>query len=143
MTFQPESGPSLSLGMKESQFGIGNGLVLVDEEIEENLCEVQFQNGLRPTEKLASGDFTVEMETGTGKTYVYLRTIFELNKNYGFTEFVIVVPSVTIYACSSFLFIATSSNRVTSFIVTSCSWKPRLSRPYQWSLVRRSHDLHP
>ena len=40
-----------------------------------------------------SGDFTVEMETGTGKTYVYLRTIFELNKRYGFTKFVIVVPS--------------------------------------------------
>jgi type III restriction enzyme len=45
---------------------------------------------------LASGDFTVEMETGTGKTYVYLRTIFELNKRYGFTKFVIVVPSVAI-----------------------------------------------
>jgi type III restriction enzyme len=60
------------------------------------LRKVQLQNGLRPTEKLASGDFTVEMETGTGKTYVYLRTIFELNKNYGFTKFVIVVPSVAI-----------------------------------------------
>ena len=43
-----------------------------------------------------SGDFTVEMETGTGKTYVYLRTIFELNKRYGFTKFVIVVPSIAI-----------------------------------------------
>jgi hypothetical protein len=48
---------------------------------------------LRPR---CSGDFTVEMETGTGKTYVYLRTIFELNKRYGFTKFVIVVPSVAI-----------------------------------------------
>ncbi len=47
-------------------------------------------------ESLTSGDFTVEMETGTGKTYVYLRTIFELNKRYGFTKFVIVVPSVAI-----------------------------------------------
>jgi type III restriction enzyme len=45
---------------------------------------------------LTSGDFTVEMETGTGKTYVYLRTIFELNRRYGFTKFVIVVPSVAI-----------------------------------------------
>lgn len=45
---------------------------------------------------MASGDFTVEMETGTGKTYVYLRTIFELNKRYGFTKFVIVVPSIAI-----------------------------------------------
>jgi restriction endonuclease len=41
-------------------------------------------------------DFTVEMETGTGKTYVYLRTIFELNRLYGFTKFIIVVPSIAI-----------------------------------------------
>ncbi len=76
--------------------GIGNRLLLVDEELKENLRKVQLTNGLRPTEKLVSGDFTVEMETGTGKTYVYLRTIFELNKNYGFTKFIIVVPSVAI-----------------------------------------------
>ena len=49
-----------------------------------------------PLRYLDSGDFSVEMETGTGKTYVYLRTIFELNKRYGFTKFVIVVPSVAI-----------------------------------------------
>ena len=95
--FQPGSSPNLSLlGMEESQLGIGNRLLLVDEEIEENLRRTQRTNGLRPSEKLASGDFTVEMETGTGKTYVYLRTILELNKNYGFTKFVIVVPSVAI-----------------------------------------------
>jgi Rad3-related DNA helicase len=57
---------------------------------------VQLRNGLAPSSTLASGDFTVEMETGTGKTYVYLRTVFELNKRYGFTKFVIVVPSVAI-----------------------------------------------
>ncbi len=96
VTFQPESGPNLSLGLEESQLGIGNRLVLVDEKIEENLRRVQLRNGLRQTEKLASGDFTVEMETGTGKTYVYLRTIFELNGNYGFTKFVIVVPSIAV-----------------------------------------------
>ncbi|WP_189400270.1 type III restriction-modification system endonuclease [Arenicella chitinivorans] len=83
-------------GRMESGLGIGNRLILIDEEIEENLRRTQLMNGLRPSEKLASGDFTVEMETGTGKTYVYLRTIFELNKNYGFTKFVIVVPSVAI-----------------------------------------------
>jgi len=96
VTFQTSSGPNLSLGMEESQLGIGNRLLLVDEEIEENLRKIQLVNGLRPTDKLTSGDFTIEMETGTGKTYVYLRTIFELNKNYGFTKFVIVVPSVAI-----------------------------------------------
>ncbi len=41
-------------------------------------------------------NFSVEMETGTGKTYVYLRTIYELNKKYGFKKFVIVVPSIAI-----------------------------------------------
>ena len=96
VTFQADSSPNFSLGMEESQLGIGNRLMLIDEEIAENLCKIQLTNGLRPTENLVSGDFTVEMETGTGKTYVYLRTIFELNKNYGFTKFVIVVPSVAI-----------------------------------------------
>ena len=96
VTYQASTSPNLSLGLEESQLGIGNRLLLVDEEIHENLCKIQLLNGLRPSEKLVSGDFTVEMETGTGKTYVYLRTIFELNKNYGFTKFVIVVPSVAI-----------------------------------------------
>ena len=51
---------------------------------------------MAPSATLDSGDFTVEMETGTGKTYVYLRTILELNKRFGFTKFVIVVPSIAI-----------------------------------------------
>lgn len=42
-------------------------------------------------------NFTIEMETGTGKTYVYLRTIYELRKNYGFSKFIVVVPSIAIY----------------------------------------------
>jgi type III restriction enzyme len=76
--------------------GIGNKLSLLDDEIFKNLHDIQLRNGLPASPALASGDFTVEMETGTGKTYVYLRTIFELNKRYGFTKFVIVVPSVAI-----------------------------------------------
>jgi type III restriction enzyme len=70
-------------------------VTVLDEEIEDNLRAVQLRNGVPPTTKL-SPDFTVEMETGTGKTYVYLKTIFELNRSYGFTKFVIVVPSVAI-----------------------------------------------
>ena len=84
------------LGFAESDLGTGNRLNLPDEEIFANLNDVQLRNGLSPSAALDSGDFTVEMETGTGKTYVYLRTIFELNKRYGFTKFVIVVPSVAI-----------------------------------------------
>jgi type III restriction enzyme len=84
------------LGLVESELGIGNRLTLLDDEIMANLKDIQLRNGLAPSTSLTSGDFTVEMETGTGKTYVYLRTIFELNKLYGFTKFVIVVPSVAI-----------------------------------------------
>lgn len=86
----------MSLGMAESDLGIGNRLTLLDDEIAENLHAIQLRGGLPPSSVLSSGDFTVEMETGTGKTYVYLRSIFELNKRYGFTKFVIVVPSVAI-----------------------------------------------
>lgn len=83
-------------GMAETpQGGVGNRLTLLDDEVDDNLKAIQLRNGLPPSTKL-SGDFTVEMETGTGKTYVYLRTVFELNKRYGFTKFVIVVPSVAI-----------------------------------------------
>ncbi|MFZ4481895.1 MAG: DEAD/DEAH box helicase family protein, partial [Rhodoferax sp.] len=83
-------------GVAENVLGIGNRLHLLDDQIQSNLHAIQLRNGLSPSSSLASGDFTVEMETGTGKTYVYLRTVFELNRQYGFTKFVIVVPSVAI-----------------------------------------------
>ncbi|MBF0420178.1 MAG: DEAD/DEAH box helicase family protein [Magnetococcales bacterium] len=78
------------------ELGIGNRLRLLDDELLANLQAVQSRNALPLSDSLASGDFTVEMETGTGKTYVYLRTLFELHQRYGFTKFVIVVPSVAI-----------------------------------------------
>ena len=83
-------------GLVENDLGIGNLLMLPDDAILANLKEVQLRNGLLPARVLESHDFTVEMETGTGKTYVYLRTIFDLNRLYGFTKFAIVVPSVAI-----------------------------------------------
>lgn len=84
------------LAFAESDLGVGNRLTLLDDELLKNLADIQLRHSLPPSGTLSSGDFTVEMETGTGKTYVYLRTIFELNKRYGFTKFVIVVPSVAI-----------------------------------------------
>ncbi len=77
---------------------VGNNLLLDDEAILQNLQSVQDRNGLEVASELAGGalDFDVEMETGTGKTYVYLRTIFELAKRFNFTKFVILVPSVAI-----------------------------------------------
>lgn len=80
-----------------------------------NLQDIQISNGITPQshnleynlksttlnlEKYGSHHYptyTVEMETGTGKTYVYLKSIFELNKSYGFTKFVLVVPSIAIF----------------------------------------------
>jgi len=96
VTRQAGGGAQQELGLVENALGIGNRLTLLDDEIVGNLNDIQLRNGLPPSTNLASGDFTVEMETGTGKTYVYLRTIFELNKRFGFTKFVIVVPSVAI-----------------------------------------------
>lgn len=88
-------------GMQEDgQFdfidGVGNHLALTDEQILANLQKVQEQNEVPVSELLDGMHFSVEMETGTGKTYVYLRTIYELNSRYGFKKFVIVVPSVPI-----------------------------------------------
>jgi len=78
---------------------IPNLLNLPKEEILENLQEIQKRNGL-PLSNIDDltepYNFTIEMETGTGKTYVYLRTILELNQKYGFSKFIIVVPSVAI-----------------------------------------------
>lgn len=91
-----ESPTQLDIGLAESSLGIGNRLTLLDEDIHNSLKEIQLRNGLPPSGSLVSGDFTVEMETGTGKTYVFTRTIFELNKRYGFTKFVVVVPSIAI-----------------------------------------------
>lgn len=85
---------------KNDGIGVANALSLLPEELYENTRNVQLVNGLPQTETtkqaLPSLDFTVEMETGTGKTYVYLRSAFELNQRYGLTKFIIVVPSVAI-----------------------------------------------
>ncbi len=82
--------------------GVANALALTEVRLLENLRAVQQRNKLDPAEALASDDIlgprniSVEMETGTGKTYVYLRTIHELHRTYGWKKFVIVVPSVPI-----------------------------------------------
>ena len=75
---------------------VPNKLTISESTILENLKEIQKQNQIPISEKLDEMNFSIEMETGTGKTYVYLRTIYELNQNYGFKKFVIVVPSVAI-----------------------------------------------
>ena len=95
-TVTKDFGQHRAIAGMENDLGIGNRLTLLDDELLKNLNDIQLRNGLAPSTDLASGDFTVEMETGTGKTYVYLRTVFELNKRFGFTKFVVIVPSVAI-----------------------------------------------
>ena len=78
--------------------GYGNTLTLDNEQLNKNLKSIQHKNQIFSQENIESKgkNFSVEMETGTGKTYVYLRTIFELNKQYNWTKFIIVVPSIAV-----------------------------------------------
>lgn len=85
--------------MLMNDFGIGNALYIDRNTLSDNMHAIQKCNLLPMTdlgEDNTAGQFCIEMETGTGKTYVYTKTIFELNRKYGFTKFIIVVPSVAI-----------------------------------------------
>ncbi len=66
----------------------------------DNIRQIQTENNIHQDEelcqKLGACQLDVEMETGTGKTYVYIKTMFELNKQYGWTKFIVVVPSIAI-----------------------------------------------
>ena len=79
-----------------TEMGVGNSLSLLDETILANVRKIQSENDIEPVKELQGLNFSVEMETGTGKTYVYLRTLFELNARYGWKKFIVVVPSVAI-----------------------------------------------
>ena len=94
---QGEVSGQVSMDIAAEVGAVGNNLVLDEDTILANLQRVQDRNGLESAQALADGlQFDVEMETGTGKTYVYLRTAFELAKRYRFTKFIILVPSVAI-----------------------------------------------
>ena len=88
--------------VNQNEFGVGNVVRISKEELLNNMHEIQRKNNLPLTDDIVDENgalhlsFSEEMETGTGKTYVYTKTIFELNKRYGFTKFIIVVPSVAI-----------------------------------------------
>ncbi|MFA6455296.1 MAG: DEAD/DEAH box helicase family protein [Bacteroidota bacterium] len=75
--------------------------VRIKNGMEENLFSLEMDEGFELEDVSLDSwrypNFTIEMETGTGKTYVYLRSIMELRKNYGFRKFIIVVPSIAIY----------------------------------------------
>lgn len=91
-----------------SDGSIGNRLLLSDEQLLANVQKVQQANNLTISRELIGSkadkgkeifcpyNFSIEMETGTGKTYTFIKTMYELNKQYGFKKFVVVVPSVAI-----------------------------------------------
>ena len=81
--------------------GYKNELVeLSDEQLLKNIQQLQNENNIKSSSELVKAlgrcSLDVEMETGTGKTYVYIKTIFELNKRYGWSKFIVVVPSIAI-----------------------------------------------
>lgn len=82
--------------------GFGNkNVILSPEAVCENVRAIQTEQGLKPVEQLqqlqgVGTALTIEMETGTGKTYTYIKTMYELNARYGWTKFVVVVPSIAI-----------------------------------------------
>jgi type III restriction enzyme len=90
---------AFDLDLTQEVGAIGNNLVLDVDLVLANMQALQDKNGLEVSKALFDAealDFDIEMETGTGKTYVYLRTVFELAARYNFTKFIILVPSVAI-----------------------------------------------
>lgn len=70
---------------------------LTDDVILDRIRKIQIHNQIKPSDKLEGRyNLTIEMETGVGKTYTYIKTMFELNKQYGWSKFIVVVPSVAI-----------------------------------------------
>jgi len=106
-------GGGLFTGQEQTELGLGNRLLLAEDKLLVNTRAIQYRNEVEVSDPAAPLEgwevfdgpanvsrqcphFSVEMETGTGKTYVYLRTIFELSCRYGFQKFIVVVPSVAI-----------------------------------------------
>ena len=90
--------PTLRL---ENEEGYSNHeLILSENDLLENIRQLQLENDIKKSEKLNKNlglvNLDIEMETGTGKTYVYIKSMFELNKRYGWSKFVVVVPSIAI-----------------------------------------------
>ena len=105
-----------------------NPLTIPPRQVLENIRQTQMAAQLKPSETIDLSDLrlTIEMETGTGKTYTYIKTMFELNKLYGWSKFIVVVPSIAIRegVCRSFEimsehFAAEYNKRVTTFVYDS------------------------
>ena len=87
--------------MDDDDTGYKNEVIeLTDEQLLTNIQKLQSQNNIKQSKALVKDlgrcSLDIEMETGTGKTYVYIKTMFELNKKYGWSKFIVVVPSIAI-----------------------------------------------
>ena len=93
-TFDNDDDAYSDIGYKNEQ------VELTDVQLLENIRKIQSENNIRLSDSLEKAlgkcSIDVEMETGTGKTYVYIKTMFELNKRYGWNKFIVVVPSIAI-----------------------------------------------
>lgn len=92
---------NFALSDEELYMGFANAKVQLDRgQLLENIRKIQARNNIKLSDKLSDNlgacSLDVEMETGTGKTYVYIKTMFELNKRYGWSKFIVVVPSIAI-----------------------------------------------
>lgn len=99
--YRIDLGDKNTIGFSEFDSGYSNGeIVLTNEQILDNIRDIQVAQLIQPSTSLAKGQgrvsLDIEMETGTGKTYVYIKTMFELNRRYGWCKFIVVVPSIAI-----------------------------------------------
>lgn len=135
-TLREQQSDTGQMNMELETGTVGNQLVLDDDAIVQNLQSIQDENGLEVSDHLVDGrQFDVEMETGTGKTYVYLRTILELSKQYHFTKFIILVPSVAIREG-----VATSIRLMTRHFREELGYDPFDVTIYSG---QRAHDVQP
>jgi len=107
--FKPEN-HQMQLGLSDEEMEIldptndtgyrNEAIVLTDEQLLKNIQTLQNENNIKRSSSLSKDlgrcGLDIDMETGTGKTYVYIKTMFELNKNYGWSKFIVVVPSIAI-----------------------------------------------
>ena len=91
---------NISMFDEEQYTGWGNQKIisgLSDDIILNHIQKIQRTNQIKPSEKLEGKyNLTIEMETGVGKTYTYIKTMYELNRAYGWSKFIVVVPNVAI-----------------------------------------------
>lgn len=81
----------------EDIISYGNNKILITgDDLRKNIRAIQKQNNLDYTDKQGFENYSIEMETGTGKTYTYIKTMYELNKAYGWSKFIVIVPSIAI-----------------------------------------------